>query len=38
MHINPANLAGIRPNSAASGRISVLTLLKTSHMMWRDFR
>jgi len=38
MRINPANLVGIRPNAAASGRIPVLTLLKTGHMMWRDFR
>ncbi|CUV01121.1 hypothetical protein MGWOODY_Clf2454 [hydrothermal vent metagenome] len=38
MHINSATLVGIRPNAAASGKISVLTPLKTSHMMLRDFR
>jgi len=38
MHTNPATLVGIRPNAPASDRISVLTPLKTSHMMLRNCR
>ena len=38
MHTNPLTLVGIRPNVPVSYRISVLTLLKTSHMMLRGFR